>query len=240
MLFRVNFNRALIISFLWHLLCFFMFTIIIVPSGTGQRRLSRISFLGSILDDSSFKREFKVFGSGRQKRQDKVFLLSEKAAESQRRKINFDNDYFLRVKPYSSSIDELLVVEKKLPVEKEENLAVGPKKEASGVEGDARGRAILFKPPLTGIKVFGSGELEKDTVAPYYKIKLELVIAADGNVKSVENLQTSGYPELDLAAIRYVKKWKFEPLSPDRPQYDQGGMVLLELKPEPQITQSSG
>jgi len=55
MQFKINFNRALVISFSWHLFCFLMFTIIIVPVGVMQKRLSDIYFLGSLLDKKSLK-----------------------------------------------------------------------------------------------------------------------------------------------------------------------------------------
>ncbi|MFH1868770.1 MAG: TonB family protein [Candidatus Omnitrophota bacterium] len=232
MLFRINFNRAFVISFLWHMLCFFMVTIIIMPSGSGRERLSGIFFLGSILDDSSFKKEFQIFDYTTQQKRENIFSLSENMAESREERAYSDDDYFLLVKPYKKSINDILAVEKKLPDEKDENIPSAKREGSSGVKGEAEGRLVLFKPPMLEMKGLSFGEIGKSYAISPHRIKLKVVIAADGNVMSAENLETSGYPELDLAAIRYVKKWKFAPLSPDRPQYDQGGMVLLELKPD--------
>jgi len=55
------------------------------------------------------------------------------------------------------------------------------------------------------------------------------VITKDGTVKTADILETSGYPDLDLIAIRYVKQWKFIPLKPDQLQEDQEGIIQIKL-----------
>jgi TonB family protein len=66
----------------------------------------------------------------------------------------------------------------------------------------------------------------------YFSVKLKLTVDPKGDVTEVETLQTSGHPDVDLDAIRYAKKWKFQGLNPDRPEEDQQMVFLLRLKPK--------
>jgi len=48
-------------------------------------------------------------------------------------------------------------------------------------------------------------------------------------VKAIDKLETTGYSEIDLIIIRYFEKWRFSPLSPDKLQEDQEGIISLKL-----------
>lgn len=209
-----------------------MITIIIVPVGVRQRRFSDISFLGSILDKRSLRREFRnlhphslLGGHG----SEKMFLPERNNLTKELPRAGFEKDTFTKKKPYAVSIDEILDVDKRLPdmAEVEESLESVSK--VSGVEGEVRNRAILYKPSLPDYKTLLPPS-EKNITGGYLRVRLKIIVSPDGSIKAVENLQTSGYPEIDLMAIRHVKKWKFVPLSPERQQGLQEGVVLLEFK----------
>ena len=232
MLFNVNFNKALIISFIWHAFCFFAVVIVIVPIAIRQRGFSDISFLGPVLDEGSFEAKFEDSGpySVSQRHIHNKFILSPKKAEgSDKIDLSYGRDHFLNEKPYKESIDEILEAEKELPQQIEERkiseqnegpIAAAKAKDFQ-MEGEAKDRALIFHPPSPDYEGFANIS---------FNIKLKIIISADGNVKSVEILAISGEPEADLTAIRYVKKWKFAALSPDKPQKDQEGVLSLEIK----------
>lgn len=232
MLFKITFNRALIISFLWHLFCFFAVTIIIVPVGIRQQRLSDISFIGSILDKDSFHREFRDWHTHSDASYSKLSRLSLPADEeisTKRLEVYADTDYLLKTKPYKVSIDEILEAEKKLPAGIKKKLPLESTDRGFEIKGEARERTVLFRPPSPDYQGLISTP-QKDIIGEYYKVRLKIIIAADGSVKTAEKLTSCGYPEIDLLAIRYVKKWSFAPLSPDKPQNDQEGILLLKFK----------
>lgn len=232
MQFKINFNRALIISFLWHLLCFFMVTIIIVPVGIMQKRLSGIYFLGSLLDKRSFKHEFKdldTFSTTRQKGRVKLSLDDQQVVLIKRVGFNGERELFLESSSEIMGIDSIIGTEKLFPdmVEKEHVYSVSDSS-LSEISGKAKSRLVLFKPPFPDYKAAASTH-QKDNMPISYNVRLRLVITKDGTVKAADTLQTSGYPDIDLIAARYVKKWKFIPLKPNQLQEDQEGIVQIEF-----------
>lgn len=66
-------------------------------------------------------------------------------------------------------------------------------------------RQVIYKPdqPLLMSGIYG------DDVS--FNIKIRALIDQSGNVKQVEPLTTTGYPELDITAGKFVKRWVFEP-----------------------------
>lgn len=51
--------------------------------------------------------------------------------------------------------------------------------------------------------------------APEGRVRLRLLVRADGTVGSVEVLVSSGFPELDRAAADALSRWRFEPATRD-------------------------
>lgn len=193
-----------------------------------------MSFIGSILDEHSFHREFRDWhlrpDSSSPALNKLLFPANEKMAPKRLERYS-DTEYLLKVKPYKVSIDEILEVEKILPA----GIRKTPSLESAGrsfeIEGEARERTVLLKPPFPVYQSLLS-TTQEDIIGKYCKVRLKIVITPDGRVKSVEKLVSSGSPKIDLMAIRYVKKWSFAPLKPDQPQNDQEGTLLLTLKAE--------
>jgi len=222
MLLKINFNRALIISFLWHLFCIFAVTIIIVPVGVKARRLSDVSFLGSILDKESFKRELGVSPSHGHRFDNEMFQLQKESLPEKSSRIKIEKDYFLDKDSGRESADYIIGMEKAHPKVIDE---------ASYREyaEQAVSRTILFKPPIPDYKAALS-ETQEGDLSTSYRVRVKVFISPDGTVKKADTLQTSGSPEIDLIATRYVKKWKFIALNPDRPQEDSEEIVLVEFE----------
>ena len=43
-----------------------------------------------------------------------------------------------------------------------------------------------------------------------FKITIEIVVSADGKIEMAEPVYTTGFPDIDIIAIKYVKSWIFE------------------------------
>ena len=230
---NINFNKALIISLLFHLFWFFMITVVVIPVGGGQNKMADISFLGAILDDNPFKHQFDISDSRfhrTTKRPDIFNQSNPEGAVVERIPIYDKSDHFFKEKAYSRSIDEILETEKRIAdtVGLEIELNEPAVKESQVLNLGPR-RTVIFKPPLSSYRELGTNSA-KENIDAYFKIELKVVILPSGDVKFIEILQTCGQPELDLKAIRYVEKWKFVPLSPDKPKEDQVEAILLELE----------
>jgi len=234
MQFKINFNRALIISFLWHILCFFMVTIIIVPVGLMQKRLSDIYFLGSLLDKKSFKHEFidlDAYSEKRRKSAAKLSLDDQRLIPVKRIGFGRERPLFLENSSETMNIDSIIGTEKLFPnTVKKERVYSKPDSGFPEISGKAKDRLVLFKPPFPDYKIALSAR-NKDNAFISSSVKLKLIITKDGTVKAADILQTSGYPDIDLITVRYVKKWRFIPLKPNQPQEDQEGIVQIEFGP---------
>jgi len=62
------------------------------------------------------------------------------------------------------------------------------------------------------------------------EVMLKFWVLPDGLVSKVEVSQTTGYPDLDQIATQAMKKWLFEPLSPQEKQIVQWGTITLKFK----------
>jgi TonB family protein len=230
-MFRMSFNRALIISFLWHLFWFFAITIVVVPIGSGPQKLSDVSFLGSILDEDSFHSEFRTrrdYSFSRGKDSNRLFFQDKSSIFPQQPQTGPDRVSIPKEQSRKISITDILDVEKRPPtlIGKEAVPQTGSK--SLKPEDAAVGRTVLFRPPLPDCR--GLAPIaQQDLVIDFYRVKVRVIIASDGHVKSVEKLESSGYPEIDLAAIRYVEKWTFSPLAPNAPQADQEAVLLFKF-----------
>ncbi|MGM0440972.1 MAG: TonB family protein [Elusimicrobiota bacterium] len=59
------------------------------------------------------------------------------------------------------------------------------------------------------------------------EVKLKFWVSPSGHVKSVEVLQTSGYPNLDSRAMEAMRKYLFEPLGEEEEQEEQWGTIII-------------
>ena len=91
------------------------------------------------------------------------------------------------------------------------------------MEGPAKKRAVLFKPPFPTLSKSLYGEEENFTA------RLRFTISEEGNVGLIEPIISSGSPLIDLECIKYLKQWKFSPkVSQDREK--EWGIITLNIK----------
>jgi len=196
------------------------------------QRLSAVYFIGSILSEDSFHREFKGRNSdieGIQPRRKRLFLPARGKLVVKRLSAGGESDYLMKAKPYRVSIDEVLETHRRLPSVEEKEPFSQPKDRHFEIEGEARERAVLLKPALPDLRDLISNA-DKDIAGDHFNVKVKVTIAPDGRVKAVEKIESCGHPDIDLFAIRYAKKWNFSQLNPDLPQDDQEGILLLKFE----------
>ena len=82
-----------------------------------------------------------------------------------------------------------------------------------GIDGvSSSARQVIFRPKAPALikGVYG----KKVT----FSIRVKVLISGNGAVKSAEPVTYSGYPQLDLTAVKFVKSWLFEPGERDQTQ----------------------
>jgi hypothetical protein len=228
--FKINFNHALIISLAWHLLCFFMITVVVVPAGIRQKRLSDIYFLGSLVEKDIVPREYKgMEGITRRRvnvRIEPLFAGSQPVAglADQARLV----DHALRKDYDVSGMKALVETEKILPSLQPESFDKQSIFFDFHIDGQAGKRKILFKPPLPGdINSYLSGQ--GDNLNSYYNISLDISITGRGEVLSLDIVETSGNTHIDLIMQEYIENWRFSSLEPDQEDDITQGVMSVKL-----------
>jgi TonB family protein len=203
-----NFNIAILISVFWHFLCMFSFNPVLLTGNIRENRTS-ISFLGDILE-SVIPGNEKPFIPASVSMENKISKPEPVEAEF----INAG----LEKKDFSYSPEDNQDLSK---------LGAYRKKETAKVDfsdffikGDAKDRIIMYKPDLDKVTALPS-DFNSD-----FSASIGFKISKDGFVKYAECVASSGFPEIDQAAIRYVREWQFVPNLED----DQEGVVRVSFK----------
>lgn len=200
-------NIAVLTSALWHFV--FMFSIKpVFLSGHVIEHKTSISFLGDILEKISPNNE-------------KPFTIGRISLENKMDKVEPIESDFISIQPEKK--DFLYSPRDRSFLE----LSMSCKKEASKIDfsdffirGDARDRVIIYKPDLDKITTLPS-DFNSD-----FSVSIKFKISKYGFVKYAETIISSGFSEIDQAAMRHVKKWQFAPDSKD----DQEGVVRVNFK----------
>lgn len=202
-----NLNSAILISVLWHFLLIASVNPVF-KTGHMMEHDTSISFLGSIL-------ERVVPG------EEKPLMPGYVPKENKMREPGLDEADFINMRPEKIEVLYLPDIRSSL------SLNVFHKKEAARVDftdffikGEARDRVIMYKPDLNKVTVLPS-DFNSD-----FSANIKFKISKEGFVKYVECITSSGFPEIDQAAIRYVRKWQFVP----NPKDDQEGIVRVSFK----------
>ena len=198
---------ALVISLGVHIFAMSMVTIV-TPEGRGRMKpYTRVDFLGPILKKTAFDimlenvkpvftTTYQVTGIVPQSGYLKVVVPKRKATLPEMPK------YFER--NMDSSIEGFLTGDKIVP---DLDFGFSTFTEESWKEGASTSimREVIYKPeaPLIMSGVYG----DKDV----FRVKVKVLISPSGNVKKTESVTTTGYPQLDITAFKFVKGWIFEP-----------------------------
>ena len=229
---KLTFPKALLVSFLWHIFCLFAIVIVVAPVTVRKGKFSKINFIGAILDEDTFSYYKAKSNFGRARKKD----IFGKLAGKEMTRVPFSEERLRHArltpyldKPYSNTITEIIKEEKDLPQDASlliEKLGLA---HSPSVKSEAANRQILFKPPTPVVnRAFQVGKVPSK--GEKFQIKLRFLVSPDGKVVFIEKVKSCGYPDIDLVAIRYMKKWQFAPLNPDKPKRNQEGIMLLELE----------
>jgi len=200
-------NIAILTSILWHIA--FIFSIKpVFPVGHITMHNTSIAFLGDILE--------KIIPEN-----EKSFMQSRSPLKNKIDELEPIGSGFISTQPEKKEFLYSMSDRSSL------NLNIYRKREVVRVnfsdffiKGNARDRVIIYKP-----------DLNKSTVLPSdfnsdFSTNIKFKISKDGFVKYAECITSSGFSEIDHAAIRYVRKWQFVPAPDD----DQEGTVRISFK----------
>ncbi|MBI4335803.1 MAG: TonB family protein [Candidatus Omnitrophica bacterium] len=214
------FNTAFLISVSWHIFCMLCFTIVVLPTSLPMSKITNVSFLGPILEKTAFElmlekksESERVFYGGPMSAGGVIVDHEEKAPGD-----ISAMDYFFEGAGTETRIktDDLFGQFKYRPPFRQATSG-GPDEERP-----AAAREILYKPeaPVAAKQAGYAGES--------FAVELKFKIAPNGWVENVTLLASSGYTDVDLAAINYVKAFRFAPL--DNRHEDEWDNIKLTLK----------
>lgn len=209
-------SAAFLISVSWHLACMFLFTIVVLPISLPMSTISNVSFLGPLLEKTAF--ELMLDKNARPKQavyQEPMFFNNAFLMHEERRigKTKF-NGFALKgqADPAEVSANDLFGGYKIIP-SFSMKASPPPARPAGGpaakgddtflIEGPLARRDIVLKPeaPIAAKRV---GIEQKN-----FFVELNIKVAGGGRVKQADLLASSGYPDIDLAAINYIKAFQF-------------------------------
>ena len=87
----------------------------------------------------------------------------------------------------------------------------------AGIQGPVAKREPVYRPPVPKVQVDAEGE-----------ITLKFWVRPDGVVSRVLP-ERKGETALEVAAIRYLERWRFTPLLPYEPQLEQWGTITVRF-----------
>ncbi len=114
------------------------------------------------------------------------------------------------------TIQDAFAAEKKEAVSEETEAAKNLEMD-SQIEGPVKGRATAYQPPPPQVDI--ENEVE---------FKLKFWVLPDGTIGEVIPIKR-GDAKLERIAIEYLKKWQFEPLSPEVPQQKIWGTIPIRF-----------
>lgn len=222
------FNIAFIVSLTWHLVCMFAFNVVVLPGRYKTRDLTSVSFLGPILEETAlqimlvnkpvavttrYRHSLKYTHSF--DRKDEPLLVNETTDEARRHvSANVEDNI-------SNALGIIFRKDKELP-----NIVKGIGRRdthfrgSSGISGAIAEREIIYKPNKPKLPSW-------ITASVPYMVELDFRVSSQGEVKEVVPAVSSGNPEVDLLGIRYLKGWKFAPLTRDRDDEERGRIKLV-------------
>ncbi|MFH1846156.1 MAG: hypothetical protein ABH869_01215 [Candidatus Omnitrophota bacterium] len=205
-----NLRIALFVSLGMHIMVMSLVGIV-VPEDVGRLRpYTKVNFLGPVLGKTAFDIMLEnatpsIFSFSR----NAAFLpqeISLKIMEKKRRKILAAIPETFAAEN-SDDIAGYLKSKKVVPKSEIFNRSEGSSdvtKTVSQVTAEEK-RKILYKPepPVLFRGLYG----DKSS----FKINFRVLVDADGKVLKAEPLMTTGYPQLDIMACKFIRGWIFSP-----------------------------
>lgn len=221
------FNISILISLGWHIFWISMVTIITVPTGLSFANYTKVYFLGPILKKTAF--EFMLENSPVHRetlyRYPVIppYTFEVKIESPIERPLKQTLEY---EKPsmFKFSLKDI-IKEDKVTTSHFFKETFSVLSRSIGPRSPIGKRAIIFKPDkIPRVPIWITQDQES------FKIKLEFTVSPQGNVKRVKPIVSSGYPQVDMIGMDYLKRWRFAPLQPSDKQKDHAGNIKIELR----------
>jgi len=226
------FNRALLFSSLWHLFWIFAVIIVVTPTVQPSTIYQEVGFLGPILEKTAF--DFMLEGIVPQAETlyardvafiDNVYLKPK----GPKRKVLKEVIPKIKKENFSFVLEKYLKGSKEIPIYVSEKIKMmyasqKPNGSLSQIDGPAGKRDIVFKPgPLRVLPgLYGDSD--------EYTVKLKFFVSNKGIVRDIEPVISSGYPEVDMKAVKFLKNWRFSSLSAAKRDKLDWGAVTIKIK----------
>lgn len=218
---------SLMISVVWHLLWGLIPNVVLVPEGIEPQRFPVIAFLGPILEETAFKRKALRQPDLLATLSRKILLSDEpelKMKLSEERVLDKNTDQSAR-KEGARRYRIYGARKSGLKYPQPEPGVISRPQFPFKIEGPAKDR------PLAGYPLEPTlPEWAKEKESLEFALILSFWISPEGTVVGVEPEILSGYPEIDLLAIRYVHKLRFQPLQAETEKVGQWGTISFKLQ----------
>ena len=225
------FTIAIIVSVAWHLFLGTAFSVVITPADLGSKAsYSKINFLGPLLlEDIGIKSNIAIRpGYVKPTSARKVDLSEKFYAKIERPKKQSSSkrldDVAIRKTTKASSGIVSLYDKALAPFFYRELQEYQP--QVFDVMGQVAGRKVVYKPEMPQ-PVKWPSKTAQDLDIDSFDMMFRFTVSPSGDVESVEKIYSSGYPEVDIIGIRYIKMWQFEPVSDSKPQM---GMIRIKFR----------
>ena len=229
------FNISFLISFCWHLFCIFAFVLVITPGGYSFNRFPTTAFLGPILERDAFRSDYNPKGAFmvtpykedfaydiEYLRPGYNYLNAQALLGDDFGKVDFREPHIQKQSPEFT--------ESQPPEPKKDLTPSGPHSGAGAtdkgflkglkIDGPLAGRNIVYRPAMPNLPAWAASGNQSFT------IDLKIYVSGDGVVRRVNRLTTTGYPAIDLMAMRNARGILFASNGQDTMQEGQASMVL--------------
>jgi TonB family protein len=236
------FGLFLLVSFLWHMLWMFGVIVVVAPVDFQLPGIPRLTFVGGIFEDFKYNGEFLGrTGEGR----DLNAVSTGKSPVPPGMDVRLPQLITPREEVYapayagSGAISEVLwsgyrnekisesgayYGEKVVPRPEKVTPLADEKKVDVQIEGPVKDRKIFYMPPMPRYPRWAE-EAGLD-----FDVELKFSVDVDGSVGFVEPFVSSGDSEIDILSIRYMRSWRFEPLSAQNNHKPQWGIIRLNFR----------
>ena len=223
------FGIAILLSSLWHLFWISAVEIVVTPTINPGGDYQEVDFIGPILEKTAF--DFMAETSARYGEtqysvssiffMDKVYL----AASGPKRNILKKTVPYRALDRFTFNLEGYVKKSKEIPfyMAAEKDFILLEEEEAPDVKGPVKQREIIYKPdpPVVSLGAGGASEI--------YTVQVRFSISHNGIVYRAEPMVSSGQPKIDLAAIRYVREWRFSPLSLVEREENNWGVATVNI-----------
>ena len=224
-------NLSILFSTVWHLFWIFSVGIIVAQDAQPGNLYQEVTFLGPILEKTAFELMVEdVTPPAETLYAKRAFFLDNVylKPEGPKRKVLKEFTSQVTRDRFIFSLKRFFKDTKEVPLYFPEDIKAsyretGKKAPPAFIEGPAGKREIIFKPAALSVPrgLYG-GRKE-------YIVKLKFFVSEKGVAHDIEPVVSSGYPEIDLKAIRFLGKWRFSPLGLAENERPPWGIVKVKI-----------